>query len=116
MLLRPLASKALLPLITTRGLSSDLPPLATFTKLSSGTKEDFRRTQAYFAKAAAPEVMTERYLGMIEALKGTSNKMYLMCSVVDKGVYKVPHYFLPRFRWLSSVLSGHFDDRGQQKL
>ena len=56
--------------VLSRGLSSGLPPVAAFTKLSDGTAEDFRRTQAYFAKEASPEAITEKYLGMVAALKG----------------------------------------------
>ena len=47
-----------------------LPELASFTKLSEGTKEDFAKTQAHFAAAATPEKMADRMLQMVEDLKG----------------------------------------------
>ncbi len=59
-------------LAATTNTEQNLPPQATFTKLSLGTAEDFKRAQFHFAKQASPQAIADRMLSLVEGLRGAS--------------------------------------------
>ena len=49
---------------------STLPPVAQFRKLSEGTAEDYKLTQAHFAQVASIDNRVDIILNMVKGLKG----------------------------------------------